>query len=205
MNTPAVLRPGEHRAAAGVLIASHADYPAFRHVFPDRVRRRAALRPFFEATIRDAIGYGGAYADDPVTPGAVGVWLPPGAYPWSAARKVRALPALARTFAAAPRCFPAFAAIGGNGARAHPAEPHWYLVVLGVRPERHGRGLGSRIVQAGLDRADRDGVPAYLETSDPANVPFYRRFGFEVTDPDLRLVPGGPPHIALRRPAHRLR
>ena len=197
------LRSGQHRAAAEVLVASHADYPAFAHVYPDRIQRRAALRPFFEATLRDGIACGVAYADDAVTPGGVGVWLPPGGFPWSAGRKMRALPHLTRTFLAAPGRFGTFTALGANAARAHPAEPHWYLVVLGVKPERHGRGLGTRIVLAGLDHADADNTAAYVETADPATVPFDRRLGFDVVDPGLRLVPGGPPHIALRRPPAR--
>ena len=31
------------------------------------------------------------------------------------------------------------------------------------------------------DRADRDGVLAYLETDKPENVRFYEKFGFETT------------------------
>jgi hypothetical protein len=30
-----------------------------------------------------------------------------------------------------------------------------------------------------LERCDRDGIAAYWESSDPRNVPFYRRHGFE--------------------------
>lgn len=41
-----------------------------------------------------------------------------------------------------------------------------------------------------LDRCDRDGLPAYLESSNERNVPFYLRQGFEVTG-EIEL-PGGP-------------
>jgi GNAT superfamily N-acetyltransferase len=200
MKDLALLRPGQHRAAADVLVTSHADYPAFRHVFPESAPRRHALRPFFEATIRDAVRFGSVYADDAVTPTAVAVWLPPGAYPWSAFRQVKAAPTLVRTMVAAPRSFGVFTRLGAASAAAHPAERHWYLVALGVTPERHGRGLGSKLIGVGLDRADADGVPAYVETSDPSNVPYYERFGFTVVGPPLHLIPGGPPYTALRRP-----
>jgi hypothetical protein len=33
-----------------------------------------------------------------------------------------------------------------------------------------------------LGRIDAEGVPAYLESSDPANVPRYERLGFAVFD-----------------------
>lgn len=52
-----------------------------------------------------------------------------------------------------------------------------------------------------LERAGRDGMPCSLETADPANVAFYRRFGFEVVDAALEVIPGGGPTVtAMRRP-----
>lgn len=195
------VRRGQERAAADAIAAGHADYPAFRHVFPDPRRRARALRPFFEATIRDAVPFGSVLAAaSGSTVDAVAVWLPPGAFPWTAWRKARATPAFVRVLLADPKAFPAFVRYGGNAERVHPAEPHWYLVVLSVRPEAQRRGLGSRLVEPALGRADREGLPCYLETSDPDNVPFYERFGFSVSEPSLALVPGGPTHVAMRRP-----
>lgn len=184
-----------------MLVASHANYPAFRHIFPNPRHRLQALRPFFEATLRDAIPFGSVHAGaDAGAMAAVAVWLPPGAFPWTGARQLRAAPTLLRTMIAAPRSFPAFMRLGSNAARAHPTQPHWYLAVLGVRPSHQGHGHGSRLVAAGLHHADRDGTASYLETSDPANVAFYQRFGFTVADHALPLVPDGPTHIAMRRP-----
>ncbi|MGH0034115.1 MAG: GNAT family N-acetyltransferase [Myxococcota bacterium] len=62
----------------------------------------------------------------------------------------------------------------------HPQEPHWYLAVIGVRPSHQGRGLGSALLGAFLERVDREGMPAYLESDRAENLPFYRRAGFEV-------------------------
>ena len=63
----------------------------------------------------------------------------------------------------------------------HPAErPHLYLWLLGVRPEAQGAGVGSRLLRAGLDRADAQGLPVFLETATTRNVALYRRHGFEV-------------------------
>ncbi|MDQ4131885.1 MAG: GNAT family N-acetyltransferase [Actinomycetota bacterium] len=195
-----VLDRGQESSAAAALTASHGDYPAFRHVFPDARRRRRALRPFFQATVRDAIPFGAVQAAvDGPTVLAVAVWLPPGAFPWSASRKARATPAFVQVLAADPASFRRFSRYGANAERAHPREPHWYLEVLGVHPGHQRRGFGGRLVQPGLDRADQDGVPCYLETSDRANVAFYERFGFTVVEEELQLVPGGPTHVAMRR------
>jgi ribosomal protein S18 acetylase RimI-like enzyme len=130
----------------------------------------------------------------------VAVWLPPGGFPWSWRRKMRAAPALARVFAADPRHFPTFTRYGANAERTHPSDTYWYLVVLGVRPDGQRSGAGSRLMATMLERVDRARVACYLETSDPANVAFYERFGFVVTDPAVPLVPGGPSHVRMRRP-----
>jgi ribosomal protein S18 acetylase RimI-like enzyme len=63
----------------------------------------------------------------------------------------------------------------------HPREPHYYLAVLGTDPDHQGRGLGSAAIAPTMARADEEGVGCYLESSKEANVPFYRRHGFEVT------------------------
>lgn len=57
----------------------------------------------------------------------------------------------------------------------------WYLSILGVDPTRHGAGLGSQLVRAGLGRVDADGRPAFVETFNPRSVPFYERHGFVQT------------------------
>ena len=191
-------------AAADALAASHADYPGFRAVFPDPARRARALPPFFTATVADAVSFGAVRAvrDGPQRVASVAVWLPPGAFPWSAWRKARATPAFLRVLAADPANFRRFARYGANAERAHRASaPYWYLVVIGVRPEAQRQGHGRALIEPVLARADRDGVDCRLETADPANVAYYERFGFEVADPALQLVPGGPAHVSMRRSA----
>ena len=47
-------------------------------------------------------------------------------------------------------------------------------------PAFQSLGLGSVLLQHTLAKADAQGLPAYLESSNPANIPFYQRNGFEV-------------------------
>jgi ribosomal protein S18 acetylase RimI-like enzyme len=72
----------------------------------------------------------------------------------------------------------------------HPQEEHLYLAVVGVRPERRGRGLGATLLAPGLEHADRHRLPCYLESSNPRNIAFYERLGFEVSG--AHEVPGVP-------------
>lgn len=66
-------------------------------------------------------------------------------------------------------------------AAAHrPEERHFYLGVLGVVPAVQGRGLGAVLVEEILDRCDRAGLVAHLESSNPRNLGFYEPLGFAV-------------------------
>ena len=67
----------------------------------------------------------------------------------------------------------------GQMHQARLSAPHRYLAVLGTSPSQQSQGLGGRVLAPMLDRCDRIGELAYLESSNPANVGFYRRHGFE--------------------------
>jgi ribosomal protein S18 acetylase RimI-like enzyme len=64
--------------------------------------------------------------------------------------------------------------------RYHPKEPHWYLPLIGVDPACQGQGHGSTLMRHAVDRCDREGLPAYLESSNPRNISLYLRHGFEI-------------------------
>jgi ribosomal protein S18 acetylase RimI-like enzyme len=63
--------------------------------------------------------------------------------------------------------------------RFHPKEPCWYLPLIGIDPTQQGRGLGALLMRSALERFDREGVPAYLESSNPRNISLYQRLGFQ--------------------------
>lgn len=62
----------------------------------------------------------------------------------------------------------------------YPTEPHYYLQFIGCRHDDQGHGIGSALLQKGLRICDERGMPAYLECSNPRNVPLYKRHGFEI-------------------------
>ncbi|MBD0707139.1 MULTISPECIES: GNAT family N-acetyltransferase [unclassified Streptomyces] len=86
-----------------------------------------------------------------------------------------------------------------ESAAAHtPPEPHWYLAVIGADPEARGQGHGSALLRSGLAKADAAGLPVYLESSKPENLPVYEHFGF-TTLGEATLPGGGPTLWAMRR------
>jgi GNAT superfamily N-acetyltransferase len=63
---------------------------------------------------------------------------------------------------------------------AHPHDvPHAYLGLLATHPDYRGRGIGQQLLAANLADLDARGVPAYLESTNPANLHRYVRAGFE--------------------------
>lgn len=199
--TVARLRPRQAQVAGALLCASHADYPAFRHVLPDPRRRRRMLRPFLAASARDAAIHGhGLVARQGAELVGVALWMPPRAFPLSTARKARMTPDLLRTLAVARGAASAFVRLGTALEHAHPSEAAWYLQALGIHPRRQRHGIGRRLVTEGIALAEEDGAPCYLQTSDPANIAYYERFGFRVTQPAIRTYPGGPTYTGLTRP-----
>ncbi len=61
----------------------------------------------------------------------------------------------------------------------HPSAPHMYLFTIGTRQSARGKGVGKALLAPVLAACDRDGIPAYLENSNPANSGFYGAYGFE--------------------------
>jgi ribosomal protein S18 acetylase RimI-like enzyme len=62
----------------------------------------------------------------------------------------------------------------------HPEESHWYLPMIGVEPNAQGRGLGAELMRHAVERCDREGAVAYLESSNRRNISLYQRHGFDV-------------------------
>jgi ribosomal protein S18 acetylase RimI-like enzyme len=73
-------------------------------------------------------------------------------------------------------------AVDGYLARIKPKEAHHYLFAIGARQGCQGKGIGGKLMAAGLERANIECMPVYLESSKKENIPFYRRFGFELLE-----------------------
>lgn len=159
------------RAIATLVLAFAAD-PAARWPWPrsdDFLRNLPLLARAFGGKAFDL-----GCADQVADFAGVALWLPPGVTSDEAA--LAGL--IERT--AAPAVLEDATQVSEQMARHHPAEPHWYLPMIGVDPAHQGMGLGDRLLAHALARFDADGRPAYLESSNPRNLSFYRRHGFEV-------------------------
>jgi GNAT superfamily N-acetyltransferase len=129
---------------------------------------------------------------------AVALWIPPGVPEMSPAQAER-LPALIEE-ACGPESAPRVSALMAAFERTHPTEPpHFYLSLLGTHPDDAGHGHGIGLLAANLEEIDAAGAPAYLESSNPANVRRYEHLGFRPRR-ELDLVPGIPATQMWREP-----
>ena len=173
--------PGDLPAVAETLAAAFFDDPVVSWCYPDATRRRE-ITPRLFGLVTDAVAPADQiYTTDDVV--AAAVWVPPGVE--DDQEMAVALGEASGEYA--DRLYQALELMDEN----HPVEPHYYLFLLGTRPQWQSRGIGSELVRPVLEICDRDQVPAYLEATSEGNRRLYLRHGFEVTE-EIRL-PDGPP------------
>lgn len=162
---------------AEALSLSFHDDPVMRWLFGDEhPRPMRYTRPFFAIEGRRHLRHQTVYTSDGHAGAAY--WDPPGQWRSSPSSILRLAPVILRGMGT--RTLKALQGLG-RLEKAHAAHPeHYYLAVLGTRPDRQGEGIGSALLAPVLATCDTEGVGAYLESSKEANIPFYRRHGFEV-------------------------
>ena len=186
--------PAEVEPAVEVLVRAFRTDPSLRWCYPDDLQYHTHFPHFVRAFAGKAYEHGTAYCAEGYAGAAL--WLPPGVHPDDDAltavleRSVR------------PEDKPTVFAVFEQMETYHPGEPHWYLPLIGVDPVHQRKGYGSALLEPVLTICDRERMPAYLESSNPANVPFYEAHGFAVLG-TVR-VEGSPPVLPMvRKPRRR--
>lgn len=167
-------------AAAEALARAFHNDPLQMYVLPDESERAKRSPKHFKPLLRYGMLYGEALTTKGEPLGAA-VWLPPDAWEITPERAAAAgLDQLPDVLGeeAAERFISMLGAIEPYHHRDVPSS-HWYLMVVGVSPEGRGQGLGRALLEPIMNRADAEGLPCYLETTQPDNVSFYEHLGFE--------------------------
>jgi GNAT superfamily N-acetyltransferase len=154
-----------------VMILAFAADPVARWMYPDPQRYLACFGRFIRAFGGRAFSTGTACCIDGKLGGAL--WLPPGVRPDTDLIAAILDESVPRNLMVDVN------AMFTEMAAYHPRDPHWYLPTIGVEPHVHRMGFGSALMAEALGRCDQEQMPAYLESSNPANTTFYRRLGFE--------------------------
>jgi predicted GNAT family N-acyltransferase len=166
------------------------DDPVMIWLLPDEKARTAQLRRLFTTMTRHHhLARGGVeVACDGSGVGAAALWDPPNQWKETRRGQLAMTPTFIRVLG--------LRSMRGRAVqelmkRVHPEEPHWYLAVIGSDPSVRGKGFAHALMTSRLDRVDAEHAPAYLESTKQDNVPYYQRFGFDVTG-EIVLPDGGP-------------
>ena len=161
----------DEAAVVAVLTLAFGSDPATRWTWPSPDEYLEHFPTFARLLGGEAFTHESAYFADGYAGAAL--WLPPDAHPDD-----EPLTDLMQRTSAAPA--DDVAAVFEAMERYHPEEPHWYLPFIGVDPSQQGGGCGAALMEHALIACDRDHAPAYLESSNPKNIPLYERHGFTV-------------------------
>ncbi|MEE2662651.1 MAG: GNAT family N-acetyltransferase [Myxococcota bacterium] len=188
------VRAHELREFYAVLARAFEDDPLTGFLFPDSGSRFRRLTAFYRWMIPTLVAHGRMETDEEIRGGAV--WQAPNP---PSPGSLQLLSTMLRAALALRGRARAGMALGRTLEAVHEQRPHWYLAVLGTAPEYQARGVGSALIAPVLERCDREGVLAYLESSKEVNIPFYERHGFEVRQ-EVRVPDGPVVWPMLRRP-----
>lgn len=140
----------------------------------DATLRRERHLSWFRIVMAQGIEYGSAW----MTPNAeaVTLWIPAGLDELSAEREAALIAFVERDCAErAAVLFAAFEQFEAN----HPREREsHYLSLLATANAHRGRGIGMALLRDNLAALDQLGAPAYLESTNPANLARYASVGF---------------------------
>lgn len=193
MSTPTVMsaKTQDRERVISAIVLAFVDDPAARWSWPEPHVYLTYFTEFTNVFGGKAFDHGTAHSVAEFWGGAL--WLPPGVQP-----DEKALVGLMERGIDPKRLQVVFTMLEKMEGY-HPTEPHWYLPLIGVEPTKQGRGYGSALLRHALEHIDRERRIAYLESTNPANVPLYQRHGFEVVG-TIQVGDSPPLYPMIRRP-----
>jgi GNAT superfamily N-acetyltransferase len=176
---------------AGLLAEAFLEVPTAVWLVEDPAERVAAVQGQFEILVEHALAHGGVVASG--GEGAV-VWF-------DRTKDEPPIPGYEeRLREACGKHYDGFAELDRIMDEHHPAEPHNYVALVGVRADARGRGVASEMLRRHHERLDAAGTPAYLEAVSPKTANLYASLGYRPHGEPFRIGEGGPPLYPMWRP-----
>jgi ribosomal protein S18 acetylase RimI-like enzyme len=172
---PRVATEADTSTIVTTLAAAFDTDPLWSWAFPDRDKRAEQLATWLGLFVESALPNGWVWISGAGE--ATSVWTPPGKTELSPEAKAKVEPFLAAELGAHAesvlQMLERFEAVSPDD------ESFYYLSFLGTHPEHRGHGIGMSLLETNLTHVDAEGMPAYLESSNPANDARYERLGFK--------------------------
>ena len=164
---------------AGVLSRAFYNDPYYLFIMPDAKKRMEQLHWWMKILLRYTLKYGSIhYTDDRKS---VAMWLGPDK-PIVDDVKILSSGLILYPFKIGLKNFMRLLDLSGEWDKEHKKldKRHYYLMIIAVEPEFQQQGIGSRLMQVGLKKADDEKLECFLETVTEEDVGFYLKHGFDV-------------------------
>lgn len=165
---------------ADMLTRAFMDDPYYSYIMPNAQKREAQMQWWMTVLLKYTLKYGDIiYTDDHK---GVAMWLGP-EKPMVNDRIILSMGLIQYPFRIGLKNFRRLLDISEQWGKEHKKmkQRHYYLMVIGVEPEFQGKGIGSRLMQVGLQKADNDNLDSFLETVTEVDVRFYEKFNYKTT------------------------
>ena len=97
------------------------------------------------------------------------------------------------------RLFEEVIALESEMSKSIPKEDCWHLSFIAADPAETGKGYGSKLLDHTLRLCDDDKMPAYLESTNRANLTLYQRYGFDLLN-EIQIGNSPPVYTMIRQP-----
>jgi ribosomal protein S18 acetylase RimI-like enzyme len=162
-------------AVAACLASAFYDDPLWGHwVFPDARRRTHDLMRFM--TLMAELGFDQMWIDMTSAAESITVWTPPGARYGTPEQEPLVSTLFEELFGERAG---EIHALFGQFDEHTPGGRFYHLEWWATHRDHAGRGLGAALLREDLERVDHERLPAYLESTNPANLRRYEGFGFQ--------------------------
>jgi GNAT superfamily N-acetyltransferase len=165
----------DYDEVVGTIAAAFYDDPLWSWAFPDPNLRSAQQTTFFGLYVESALPSRTVLIADDRASAAI-VYTPPGGRELTEEIEARIEPFLRG--ALGPHAEAVLETLERFEAAVPDGPPFYYVSFLGTHPDARGRGLGMGLLAEVCARAEAEGSPVYLESSNPDNNPRYARQGF---------------------------
>jgi ribosomal protein S18 acetylase RimI-like enzyme len=168
---------GDVAVVADCLAGAFFDDPVWgRWTFPDESSRRERLYELMHSWTSAAVRYPWVRMTDNAE--AVAVWIPPSKPEMTTEEEARLSALIGELLGErADELNDLFDRFEDH----KPERPHYYLSLWGTHRAHAGRGIGTALLRDNLARIDAEQMPAYLESTNPANLLRYEALGFVCT------------------------
>jgi ribosomal protein S18 acetylase RimI-like enzyme len=176
------VQKGDIVRASKVLADAFQHDPLWNKIYERESGLEKRLRAAFEVSVSYCLKYGEVYAPSKDLEGVMG--FVPGKYAdmnmWHMIRSGSMGSAMRIGLATAKKVAPVFKLINEDRRKHMAGHTFLHLSVVGVATELQGKGFGRKLIDAAIEKSERERLHLYLETETEENMKMYEHFGFKL-------------------------